>query len=357
MSGLVVKEISKSFGSNTILHDISFDVTEGEFCVLLGPSGCGKSTLLRLVAGLERPSSGSISLNSRRIDGLAPRERDIAFVFQSYALYPHKNVFENLAFSLRLKHVAKEEISGKVREVARLLEIEGLLDRKPQALSGGQKQRVALGRAIVRQPKLFLFDEPLSNLDASLRTSMRVELAHLHRKLHATILYVTHDQAEAMTLGDKIVVLDRGGIQQSGLPSTIYHKPANTFVAHFVGSPPMNLIEGILGDRGQLKFSNNSIDLSEMFPKSLDLSQGEALTLGVRPENIQLTDPDHSLIHGVVELVEDLGSDRFLHLRSGRTILVARIPRELCIRTGEVAYLTAKPERLHLFYRENRLNE
>ncbi|MCZ6625928.1 MAG: sn-glycerol-3-phosphate ABC transporter ATP-binding protein UgpC [Deltaproteobacteria bacterium] len=353
---MAVRELSKSFGRDVILDHISFDVANGEFCVLLGPSGCGKSTLLRLIAGLEETSSGSISLASRQIDGLPPRDRDIAFVFQSYALYPHMNVFENLAFSLRLRRLPKEEISRKVREAARLLEIEELLERKPQELSGGQRQRVALGRAIVRQPKIFLFDEPLSNLDASLRGSMRVELARLHQRLRATILYVTHDQAEAMTLGDKIIVLNQGRIQQIAPPSTIYHKPVNTFVARFVGSPPMNLIEGILEDRGLLKIGSRSINFSKQIQEDNRPSKGEPLTLGIRPEDLLLTDPEKSLISGVVELVEDLGSDQFLHLRSENIRLIARIPTDVLVQSGEEVHLTAKPERLHLFYREDRLN-
>ncbi|HZD40212.1 MAG TPA: ATP-binding cassette domain-containing protein, partial [Terriglobales bacterium] len=213
----------KRFGASEILKDITFDVGDGEFCIFLGPSGCGKSTLLRLIAGLEEPNGGQISLGGKRIDRLAPRDRDVAFVFQTYALYPHMSVFENLAFALRMRGLPRGEIDQKVRDAARLLEIEALLKRRPQALSGGQRQRVALGRAIVRQPKIFLFDEPLSNLDAALRTTMRVELARLHRRLKATIVYVTHDQAEALTLGEKIIVLHQGRIQQIGSATEIYH--------------------------------------------------------------------------------------------------------------------------------------
>jgi multiple sugar transport system ATP-binding protein len=221
-------------------------VADSEFCILLGPSGCGKSTVLRLIAGLEAPSAGSIAVGGESVDGLPPRQRDIAFVFQNYALYPHMTVFENLAFSLRLRGLPAAAVQTKVSDAASLLEVEGLLKRRPHELSGGQRQRVALGRAIVREPKIFLFDEPLSNLDASLRASMRVELARLHRRLGATILYVTHDQAEAMTLGEKIIVLHKGSIQQIGSASDIYRKPANTLVARFVGSPQMNFVEGML---------------------------------------------------------------------------------------------------------------
>jgi multiple sugar transport system ATP-binding protein len=224
------------------LEEISFTVADGEFCVLLGPSGCGKTTLLRIVAGLESASGGTVDIDTTRVDLLPPQERDVAFVFQNYALYPHMTVFENLGFSLRLHGVVKEEIQTRVTEVARLLEIDNQLNHKPQQLSGGQRQRVALGRAIVRRPKLFLFDEPLSNLDATLRANMRVELGRLHTRLGSTMLYVTHDQAEAMTLGEKIIVLDQGRIQQIGTASEIYHRPSNLFVASFVGQPQMNFI-------------------------------------------------------------------------------------------------------------------
>jgi multiple sugar transport system ATP-binding protein len=353
---LTVQEISKSFGSNVVLEKIPFEVADGEFCVLLGPSGCGKSTLLRMIAGLETPSSGTISLGDRRIDGLPPRERDIAFVFQSYALYPHMNVFDNLAFSLRLRGLPQEEIEEKVGKAAGLLEINDLLERKPQELSGGQRQRVALGRAIVRQPKIFLFDEPLSNLDASLRASMRVELALLHKRLRATILYVTHDQAEAMTLGDKIIVLNEGKVQQIDIPAIIYRKPANTFVARFVGSPPMNLIEGKMEDNGLFRFGTSSIDLSNQLPAGKEPPKGEAVTLGVRPEDLQPAEPGQAFIHCVVDVVEDLGSDRFIHLRSENIPLIARIPTDILVQSGEEVHLSAKPERLHLFYQGNRIN-
>ena len=239
------------------MNNVSFEVAEGEFCILLGPSGCGKSTVLRLIAGLEQPTAGSIVIDGKPVDHLAPRDRDIAFVFQSYALYPHMTVFENLAFSLRLRRAPRAEIESKVRDAAQLLEIDTLLERRPQELSGGQRQRVALGRAIVRQPKIFLFDEPLSNLDAALRATMRVELTRLHRRLHATIVYVTHDQAEALTLGEKVIVLHQGVIQQIGSPSEIYHKPANISVARFVGSPQMNLLEGRLDEDGVSSIAEN----------------------------------------------------------------------------------------------------
>jgi multiple sugar transport system ATP-binding protein len=332
------------------LSNVSFDVAAGEFCILLGPSGCGKSTVLRLIAGLERPTEGSIAIDGKPVDHLAPRDRDIAFVFQSYALYPHMTVFENLAFSLRLRRAATAEIESQVRDAAQLLEIDTLLERRPQELSGGQRQRVALGRAIVRQPKIFLFDEPLSNLDAALRATMRLELARLHRRLRATIVYVTHDQAEALTLGEKIIVLHQGNIQQIGVPSQIYHKPANVSVARFVGSPQMNLLEGSLDERGAI-FSGGGVqlDLTALFKRPLPRLAGKALTLGIRPEDlVPRSDPQTSL-HGEVELVEDLGSDRFVHLKCGHLDLVARVGRDLALTQGETIGLGVTPDRIHFF--------
>ena len=350
MASLGVQRISKSFGHTTVLDDISFVVADGEFCVLLGPSGCGKTTLLRIVAGLEMASSGTIEVDAKRVELLPPRERDVAFVFQNYALYPHMSVFENLGFSLRLSGVPKKEIEVRVREAARLLEIEHQLALKPQQLSGGQRQRVAVGRAIVRRPKLFLFDEPLSNLDATLRTSMRVELARLHERLGATMLYVTHDQAEAMTLGDKIVVLKDGAIQQIGAPAEIYHRPANTFVAGFVGQPRMNLIDGVLDEGGdQFRSGSLTIDLSRLCPGALAARSGDNVTVGIRPENLFCTDPSAALIHGEIELIEDLGADRFVHVQCRGINLIIRSSGKEAFKKGESMHLGAAAADLHLF--------
>ena len=339
------------------MKDVSFDVADGEFCILLGPSGCGKSTLLRLVAGLEAASSGSLFIGDQCVDDLPPRERDVAFVFQSYALYPHMNVFENLAFSLRLRRLPEGEIQRRVQEAARLLEIEGQLGHKPQELSGGQRQRVALGRAIVRQAKIFLFDEPLSNLDATLRAGMRVELARLHQRLRATILYVTHDQVEAMTLGEKIVVLHQGEIQQIGPPSAIYHEPINTFVASFVGSPQMNLIEGKMGAQKPIfKSGNFAIDLSRVVAERSAEYMGKTLTIGIRPEDLCPTDLHEASLHGEVDIVEDLGSDRLVHLRCGNLELIARMPAHVPVQRGETLHLRVEPKRLRLFYRGKRVH-
>jgi ABC-type sugar transport system ATPase subunit len=342
--------LSKQFGATAVLKNISFDVADGEFGILLGPSGCGKSTLLRLIAGLEQPSAGEISVDHERIDHLPPQKRDIAFVFQSYALYPHMTVFENLAFSLRLRGMPADEITAKVKEAAQLLEIDALLTRRPQSLSGGQRQRVALGRAIVRRPKIFLFDEPLSNLDAALRAAMRVELARLHRRLGTTVIYVTHDQAEALTLGEKIIVLDRGAIQQVGSASEIYDKPANLMVARFVGSPQMNLLEGILDDDGAtLHCGSLRLNLASLLEEALARAAGRSLTVGVRAEDFEITDDVKACIQGEVELIEDLGSDRFIHLKCNDVELVARAGREIGLKPGQSIGLNVAPERLHFF--------
>jgi ABC-type sugar transport system ATPase subunit len=332
------------------LRNISLDVADGEFCILLGPSGCGKSTILRLIAGLEAPDSGEIFIGAKRIDRLPPQSRDIAFVFQNYALYPHMTVFENLAFSLRLRGLPTEEITEKVTAAARLLEIETMLERRPQGLSGGQRQRVAVGRAIVRQPQIFLFDEPLSNLDATLRSSMRVELARLHRRLGATMVYVTHDQAEALTLGDKIIVLDRGTIQQVGVASEIYHKPANLMVARFVGTPQINLLEGTLEDNGvTFRSADLLLDLGGLLKQPLARLAGRSLTLGIRAEDFAVSDGSRAWISGEIEWIEDLGSDRFVHLRCASKELIARVGRELALNQGDSLDLEVAEDRLHLF--------
>ena len=337
------------------MEEISFTVADGEFCVLLGPSGCGKTTLLRIVAGLESSSSGTVDIDATRVDLLPPQDRDVAFVFQNYALYPHMTVFENLGFSLRLHGVAKDEIQTRVNEVARLLEIDNQLKQKPQQLSGGQRQRVALGRAIVRRPKLFLFDEPLSNLDATLRANMRVELGRLHSRLGSTMLYVTHDQAEAMTLGEKIIVLDRGRIQQIGTASEIYHRPSNLFVAGFVGQPQMNFIDGRLDDNGKFHGEGGvGIDLAGMVanPSAVD----SPLTLGIRPEDVRPCASADAWFSGTAEFVEDLGSDCFVHLLCGKLKLVARLPGQNRFKRGDGLHFNADLDRVHLFRQGQRFD-
>jgi ABC-type sugar transport system ATPase subunit len=332
------------------LRHVSFEVQDGEFCILLGPSGCGKSTILRLIAGLEKPTGGEISIDAERVDHLAPRDRDIAFVFQSYALYPHMTVFDNLAFSLRMRGMSSRDIEAKVKDAAQLLEIDNLLDRRPQALSGGQRQRVALGRAIVRQPKIFLFDEPLSNLDAALRATMRVELARLHRRLHATIIYVTHDQAEALTLGEKIIVLHQGAIQQIGSAVEIYRRPANIQVAGFVGSPRMNLLHGELHPQSGIFTSGPlKLDMGALLARPLAQLPNGKLTLGIRPEDLQPSGGAEGFIRGEIELVEDVGSDRFLHLLCDGVELIARAVKDIGLKRGDSVALDVDASALHLF--------
>jgi multiple sugar transport system ATP-binding protein len=296
MSALTITNVLKSYGNKTVLNKLSFTANPGEFIVLVGPSGCGKSTLLRSVAGLEEVTSGSINIGERNVTKLPPKDRDIAMVFQDYALYPHKSVYENIAFGLRIRKYPEAEIDRLVKDAAKKLDLMSYLERRPAALSGGQRQRVAIGRAIVRDPKLFLFDEPLSNLDAKLRGSMRVSIAKLHKELNATILYVTHDQVEAMTLADRIIVLEGGRIQQMGTPLELYYHPSNVFVATFIGSPPMNLIEGKVVERsGFLWFVSDhgmehrfTDDMQAMLrPKNL---VGKPVIWGIRPENMKLTE-------------------------------------------------------------------
>jgi multiple sugar transport system ATP-binding protein len=357
MASLSIQNLTKSFNKSSVLDDTSFEVKDGEFCVLLGPSGCGKTTLLRIVAGLESASSGKILIADRQVNSVPPGERDIAFVFQNYALYPHLTVFDNLAFSLRLRKLPKDEMHSRVMEAARLLEIESQLNQKPQQLSGGQRQRVAVGRAIVRRPKVFLFDEPLSNLDATLRANMRVELARLHQKLRSTILYVTHDQTEAMTLGEKIVILNHGRIQQIGPPSAIYHEPINTFVAQFVGSPQMNLIEGRLEQNGGT-FSSGSfrMDISDGLGSHAAAYVGKPITIGIRPEDLNPSDRADARIVGDVDFIEDLGADRFIHMDCAGVELIARVSAHLPVRRGEVLHLNIEPKLLHLFDKGTRVS-
>jgi multiple sugar transport system ATP-binding protein len=346
----------KKFGATSVLEDISFEAADGEFCVLLGPSGCGKTTLLRIIAGLESANGGTVHIDQQRVDLLPPRDRDVAFVFQNYALYPHMTVAENLGFSLRLRGAPQKEIKERIAEVARLLELGSQLDRKPQQLSGGQRQRVALGRAIVRRPKLFLFDEPLSNLDATLRSNMRVELARLHERLRATMVYVTHDQAEAMTLGEKIIVLNRGQIQQIGTPAEIYHRPGNLFVAGFVGQPQMNFIQGRVIDGSVLVAkSGMNLDLTRiLLDDRLKVSPID-FTIGIRPEDLCPCSRSEAWFSGIADFVEDLGSDCFVHVMANGEKLIARAPGRTPIRRGDEVFLHSEPERVHIFHGDKRV--
>ena len=359
MAELELRAISKSFRDQHVLRDVSLRVPDGSFTILLGPSGCGKSTLLRIIAGLDIQTTGEVFIDGKPVDHLPPAERDIAMVFQQYALYPHLSVRENLAFALKMRRVPRDTIDTRIAEAAQLLDIQTLLDRKPKDLSGGQRQRVAMGRAIVRKPKLFLFDEPLSNLDAQLRTSTRIELKKLQQRLRATMIYVTHDQVEAMTLGDRIVVIEGGRIHQADDPQQTYNAPADPFVASFIGTPPMNLWEGTLTSEGeQATFRSRGLvlplpgDLVRHLPPSTS-----SITVGIRPEDILLQDiPQAIPIEAQVELVEDLGADLLLHCRMDHLTLVVRADRGMTPDEGMSVRLWFPPTRLHLFIHNRRFD-
>lgn len=348
MASLTLKSIRKHFGKAIALSNLDLQVEDGEFCVLLGPSGCGKSTLLNIVAGLIPQDQGTVLLDNQSVDRLSPRERDMAMVFQSYALYPHMTVAQNLSFGLRMHGVPKTTIRERVAETARLLEIEPFLDRKPSELSGGQRQRVAMGRALVRRPRLFLLDEPLSNLDARLRASVRIELKRLHRQIRGTILYVTHDQVEAMTLGDRVVVMREGKVRQTGPPDDIYARPADTFVATFIGSPEMNLYRGRLVRKdGHPQFQGKgfSFDLKGI---DLDLEEGE-VELGIRPEDLEFGKEAGANIQAVVEILSDVGSEKYIHGRLGQDRLTVRAPKETRVQPGTTISLAIDPNLVHVF--------
>ncbi len=311
MASIELKNIEKSFGSNKVINKFDIKINDGEFVVLVGPSGCGKSTLLRMISGLESVDIGEIYLNNKLINNLIPSKREIAMVFQSYALYPHMNVFENMAFGLKMERIPKSEINKKVNNAAATLQIEDLLERKPKQLSGGQRQRVAIGRAITRNPKVFLFDEPLSNLDAALRSEMRVEISKLHKKLKSNIIYVTHDQVEAMTLADRIVVLNKGNIEQFGSPNEIYNDPNNIFVAEFIGSPKMNIIKM---NKDQI-INSNTIKLFTNKITFENLNFKDEVYIGIRPEDISIQSDRDIQLDVKVDLIENLGSEKIVYAR------------------------------------------
>jgi len=309
MAGVKLGNVVKAYGALQVVHGIELDVDEKEFVVLVGPSGCGKSTTLRMIAGLEEITSGDLMIDDRRVNRVAPKDRDVAMVFQNYALYPHLNVADNMAFGLRIRKMPKAEIKTTIAEVAEILGLTPYLDRRPADLSGGQRQRVAMGRAIVRHPKVFLFDEPLSNLDAKLRTQMRAEIKRLHNRLGVTSIYVTHDQVEAMTLADRIVVMNEGRIEQVGTPMDLFNNPANTFVAGFLGSPPMNQIKGVMTDTG-VRVGSTELTLYA----DVSRSAGREVIVGIRPEHVLLTaDKNTSPLPINLDLVEPLGSEALLH--------------------------------------------
>jgi multiple sugar transport system ATP-binding protein len=345
-----LSRVTKSYdGRTTVIHGIDLDIREGEFVVFVGPSGCGKSTLLRMIAGLESVSGGEIRIAGQVVNELPPRQRDIAMVFQDYALYPHKTLYENMAFGLRLRKTPEAEIERRVRDAARLLKIEAMLERRPAALSGGQRQRVAIGRAIVRQPKVFLFDEPLSNLDAQLRNEMRSEIKRLHQRLGATIVYVTHDQVEAMTLADRIAVLSAGQRMQYDTPEAVYNRPAALFVAGFTGAPPMNLADCTLSN-GAADLGGARFALPSALREKVN-GHAAALKFGVRPENLRLVrqGPGDLEVPAEVSLLEPLGAETLVTLRIGAAEMVARWPATFAERPGAAVPVFVDPAHLHLF--------
>jgi alpha-glucoside transport system ATP-binding protein len=356
MTGLSLTNVKKSYGDTQVLHGIDLDIDQGEFIVFVGPSGCGKSTLLRMIAGLEDISSGELRIEDARVNELPAAMRGIAMVFQTYALYPHMTVYDNMAFAMRIAKESKEAIHSRVMEAAQMLQLEPYLDRLPKALSGGQRQRVAIGRAIVRQPKVFLFDEPLSNLDAALRVQTRIEIANLKEELtQTTMIYVTHDQVEAMTLADRIVVLSAGRIEQVGTPLELYTNPANVFVAQFIGSPAMNLSSAILDTAGETTRvraeSGQEVDLPIVSSSAL---QGSVLQLGVRPEDYLIAEAQEALLSGKVQFVESLGEVTLLHIEveGHKDPVVAKLPGIIDLHKGEEIHLKAEPEKIHLFDEE-----
>jgi multiple sugar transport system ATP-binding protein len=362
MASVTLQEVRKVYENGFVaVHGATFDIADGEFVVLVGPSGCGKSTTLRMVAGLETITAGTLRIGERVVNDLPSSQRDIAMVFQNYALYPHMSVYDNLAFALKLRREAKAEIDRRVREAADILDIGGILDRKPRQLSGGQRQRVAVGRAIVRHPQVFLFDEPLSNLDAKLRVQTRKEIARLHRQLRATMVYVTHDQVEAMTMADRIVVMNAGHVQQIGAPLELYENPANRFVAGFIGSPAMNFLPGVLEDRAGVVHAvvlegGLAVPLPAAALASLDGSRD--VVLGIRPEDIRLDGSagasaaraaDAAELDVVVDAVEPLGSEVFMYARAGEHEIVARLGPERLPRPEATERVVLDAGRLHLF--------
>lgn len=358
MARVLLENLSKCFGSNKVVDDVNLEIFDKEFIVFVGPSGCGKTTTLRMIAGLENITEGNIYIGDRLVNKLPPKDRDIAMVFQNYALYPHMNVYSNMTFALRLQKMPKDEIKIKVEETARLLGIQDLLHRKPSELSGGQRQRVALGRAIVREPQVFLMDEPLSNLDAKLRVQMRLELEKLHRRIKTTIIYVTHDQIEAMTLGERIIVMNNGVIQQVGTPHEVYNNPANVFVAGFIGSPPINFLEGLLTKKDdQILFQCSSFHIPLSQQRCLDDFIGKEVVFGIRPEDVSLTDADGSdVISSQVEFVESVGSDIYAYLLRDSCKVTARASSKVLLKPGQNIKFSFNLDAVHLFAKESGMN-
>jgi multiple sugar transport system ATP-binding protein len=369
MAGVRLEHVFKKYSGTdkASVSDFNLDIQDKEFLVLVGPSGCGKSTTLRMIAGLEEISEGKLYIGDRVVNDVAPKDRDIAMVFQSYALYPHMNVYQNMAFGLKLRKFRKDEIERRVREAARTLEIEHLLERKPKALSGGQRQRVALGRAIVREPQVFLMDEPLSNLDAKLRTQMRANISKLMKRLETTCIYVTHDQTEAMTMGDRIVVMKDGFIQQSATPEVLYNHPVNLFVAGFIGAPAMNFLTGqLVEEGGAVRFRATGVNVVVPEGKSALLRSkgyiGREVILGVRPEDLHeepvfIEASPNSLINATIEVSENLGHEMFLYLAGlGKDNVIARVDGRAGLRENQNVKLAIDMNKIHVFDKDSELN-
>ncbi|WP_047154929.1 ABC transporter ATP-binding protein [Aneurinibacillus tyrosinisolvens] len=367
MASVSLQHIYKKYGDVAAVDDVNLEIKDKEFLVLVGPSGCGKSTTLRMIAGLEEISEGDLYIGDHRVNDVAPKDRDIAMVFQSYALYPHMNVYDNMAFGLKLRKFSKSEIDKRVREVARILDLEPLLTRKPKALSGGQRQRVALGRAIVREPQVFLMDEPLSNLDAKLRVQMRTEISKLQKRLETTTIYVTHDQTEAMTMGDRIVVMKGGLIQQVATPSEIYDHPKNMFVAGFIGSPAMNFIDGAIKQKGdELVFAAANVEWTIPENRAKKVRElgftGKEIVLGIRPENIHnkaefIESSPHSAFNAEVEVAENMGAEMYLYFTGiGGGMLTARVGANAALKAGSKVKMAVDMDKIHLFDKQTELS-
>ncbi|HOF68852.1 MAG TPA: sn-glycerol-3-phosphate ABC transporter ATP-binding protein UgpC [Ruminococcus sp.] len=372
MAGLTLKGIYKKYPGNVVaVSDVNLEIRDKEFIILVGPSGCGKSTTLRMIAGLEGISEGELYIGDRLVNDITPKDRDIAMVFQNYALYPHMTVFENMAFGLKFRKVPKDEIERKVNEAAKILDLSHLLDRKPKAMSGGQRQRVALGRAIVRSPKVFLLDEPLSNLDAKLRAQMRTEISKLHKKLGTTFIYVTHDQTEAMTMGDRIVVMKDGFVQQIDTPQNLYERPVNKFVAGFLGSPQMNFIDAVLKEEyGQyvVEFGSRDTRMSSAVRYQIAIPEskvtpelanyvGKEVTLGIRPESVHdeemyLSNATTGIIDCYVEITEMMGAETYLYLTCEGIPLTARVSPRSTAKPQDEIKVAIDPNKIHLFDKE-----
>jgi len=346
MAEVHLREVRKSYGEVAVIHGVACDIADGEFVVILGPSGCGKSTLLRMIAGLEAITGGEIAIGGRVINDVEPKDRDIAMVFQNYALYPHMSVFENMAYGLKLRNVPEADIRKRVDAAAQILELQNLLERRPRQLSGGQRQRVAMGRAIVREPAVFLFDEPLSNLDAKLRVQMRLEIKKLHQRLKTTSVYVTHDQVEAMTLGHRLIVMNAGVAEQIATPLEVYNKPATVFVAGFIGSPAMNLLPGSIGEDGR----SVALEGGARLAIGLSAKPGRKVVFGIRPEDLGGGAAGQP-VDLAVDLVEPLGADTLIHGRIGGVgaDVTARLGGTIKAATGQRLPLALPPDKIHLF--------